>query len=504
MARDTKNLTRLPSGVYQVEWSLPSDIRAQTGKRTWRKSTGSRDPKEAARVRDETMVAWRAEVERLRNPSIVERLDARITIPADYPGSKDEFYDDLIAMPGDDGGLPSLVEYIGHYMESVRGQQAAARVVYELAEVPFPAEQWKKYYEQAERVMAFARDGDLLLSKLLSAPTRMQGGGERGESITITDALERWKRNTRPTKTTESAYSVMVRRFVEANGDVLVSDIDRQQVRKFRDKVEEQVKSAGTVAIALSKLTALLNWAGPEGEGYRSGDNPAKGLRPTKNVAEPTKKRPFGTNDINKVHDYIVRTYRPNEDRYWLFTAALLSGLRAEELCALRSCDVRKEFDVWLFDVNREGGKFVKNKSSIRLVPIHRQLVDLGFLEHHRRTSSSGRLFPALLPDNDGRYSGYWLNQFNHVLHKKLGFGADKSFHSTRHAFQDQMRNAGIEITVRDRLFGHTEGFGHNEGRSKRAAVDYGEGHFIKVLNDELQKIAYLGVDWDILVGRSA
>lgn len=501
MARDTKNLTRLPSGIFQVEFNLPADINALTGKRTWRKSTGTRDAKEAARIRDEAMVGWRQEIERLRNPSVEERLGKVIRAPSDWPGTQEEFIRDLVAAPGDDDGPPSLAAVIREYVGNVRGMQAAARVMHELVGVPFQEAGWAKFFAQADQLLILADAGDSLLATLMSAPMKQPVEHDPNASVPITVALSTWKKNEHPTKTTASAYEVMVRRFVEVNGDMPVSQIKRQHVRVLRDKVEEQVRSAGTVKNMLSKLSALLNWA--TREGYRGDENPVKGVQPTKNAAAPRKKRPFGADDINKIHSYIAKTYKTEDDRYWLFTAALLSGLRAEELCALRTCDVREEFGVWCFDINREGGKFVKNDASVRLVPVHKQLVDLGFLKHHARTSSTGRLFPTLQPDNDGRYSGYWLNQINHVFHKSLGFGSDKSFHSTRHAFQDQLRNAEVELTVRDRLFGHTEGFGLDEGRRKRAATSYGDGHYIAVLNEGLQKVAFPGVDWSVLGERT-
>ncbi|WP_186464894.1 site-specific integrase [Azospirillum brasilense] len=501
MARETKNLTRLPSGIFQVEFNLPADINALTGMRTWRKSTKTRDPKEAARIRDEIMVGWRQEIERLRNPSVEERLEKLIRVPSDWPGTQQEFIRDLVAAPGDDDGPPSLAALLRNYVGIVRGMHGAAQVMHELAGVPFKGSAWKEFFAQAEQLIVLADAGDSLVSKLMVVPAAQKAEHDPNKSVPITVALTTWKKNEHPTKATASAYEVMVRRFVEANGDLSVSEISRQHVRLFRDKVEEQVRSAGTVKNMLSKLSALLNWAWKEG--YRDDIKPVKGVQPTKNANAPKKKRPFNADDINRVHGYLAKAYKPEDDRYWLFTAALLSGLRAEELCTLRTCDVREEFGVWCFDINRENGKFVKNDASVRLVPVHKQLIDLGFLKHHARTSSTGRLFPTLQPDNDGRYSGYWLNQINHVFHKSLGFGSDKSFHSTRHAFQDQLRNAEVELTVRDRLFGHTEGFGLDEGRRKRAATSYGDGHYIAVLNEGLQKVAYPGVDWSVLSERT-
>ncbi|MBY6260411.1 hypothetical protein EI613_00535 [Azospirillum sp. 412522] len=491
MTSKTKNLTRLPSGIYQVELALPSDVEKLVGKRSWRKSTRTHDPKEAARIRDQIMVEWREEIDRLRNPSVRERLARVIKAPTGYPGTDDEFISDLVAEPGDEDGPPSLADYIREYLVIARGMAAASRVTHEIAGITFKEEAWKKFISSAERLVVIAESEDNALAKQLSAPVAPLALSDGHNSITIRKALETWKHNEAPIKATASAYDITVRRFIEANGEMTMSQIGRSHVRAFRDKVEEQVSSSGTVKNMLSKLSALVNWATKEG--YRSGDNPVKGISPTKNVAAPKKKMPFSIEDINRVHNYIAGVYRKEDDRYWLFTAALLSGMRAEELCALRSSDVCQVDGVWCFDVNRDGGKPVKNEASIRLVPVHGRLIELGLLKHHERTASSGRLFPTLKADDDGRYSGYWLNHINHVLHKNLGFGSEKSFHSTRHAFQDRMRDAEIELTVRDRLFGHSEGGG------KRVGGKYGAGHSVEVLHRAMQKLDYPGVDWSLI-----
>jgi hypothetical protein len=59
-----------------------------------------------------------------------------------------------------------------------------------------------------------------------------------------------------------------------------------------------------------------------------------------------------------------------------------------------------------LFDINMKPPRRLKNKSAVRLVPIHRELLRLGFLQYVAQRQSAGdeRIFPNLEPGGaDGR-----------------------------------------------------------------------------------------------------
>ena len=44
--------------------------------------------------------------------------------------------------------------------------------------------------------------------------------------------------------------------------------------------------------------------------------------------------------------------------------------------------DVRREGEIWVIDINAHGDKRLKTESSARLVPIHPQLIGLGWLDY--------------------------------------------------------------------------------------------------------------------------
>ena len=75
--------------------------------------------------------------------------------------------------------------------------------------------------------------------------------------------------------------------------------------------------------------------------------------------------------------------------------AGLYSGARPGELCQLHVGDVRREGEIWVIDINAHGDKRLKTESSAGLVPIHPQLIGLGWLDYveHCRTRGQERLF---------------------------------------------------------------------------------------------------------------
>ncbi len=66
---------------------------------------------------------------------------------------------------------------------------------------------------------------------------------------------------------------------------------------------------------------------------------------------------------------------------YWLPIIARLSGLRSEEMLQLKPENIRCDEGIHYFDIARGTGQSLKSESARRMVPVHSQLIELGFLE---------------------------------------------------------------------------------------------------------------------------
>lgn len=87
---------------------------------------------------------------------------------------------------------------------------------------------------------------------------------------------------------------------------------------------------------------------------------------------------------------------------------ALYTGARLNELCQLLVNDIKFDGDIAFFSINDDGDKKLKTSAAVRIVPIHSELVKMGFMDYVKemREKKSVRLFPELKKEKkSGRYS---------------------------------------------------------------------------------------------------
>ncbi|UPR31027.1 site-specific integrase [Vibrio crassostreae] len=163
---------------------------------------------------------------------------------------------------------------------------------------------------------------------------------------------------------------------------------------------------------------------------------------------------------------------------YWVPLLLRYTGARTNEICQLRSENITSHNGVWCIHITDQGeAQRVKTANSVRVVPISKELVRLGFIDF--ANNLKGELFPEL-PSRKGRkspiatkWSQYWL--------KKLGFGVGYNMHSLRHNFTTELKNAGIKESMANELTGHSKGgFTYST---------YAHGYPIETLVDCIDKI---------------
>jgi integrase len=102
-------------------------------------------------------------------------------------------------------------------------------------------------------------------------------------------------------------------------------------------------------------------------------------------------------------------------------------------------------------------GKSVKTDGSERVVPIHRRLIEAGFIDYVNSLNGT-KLFPRVRPDSRGRWSGRVSNWFGEYR-RKLGIGERWcDFHAFRHTWKTAARGAKIDDHKHDAITGHENG----------------------------------------------
>ena len=345
-------------------------------------------------------------------------------------------------------------------------------------------------------------------------------------------AYDGWdKMEARPIST-RMEFARGIDRFIELHGDLDVVQINRKHVREFREAaqlvpkhragklrkarlpelVEWSRQHPGIVCIAaatinkwLTCLQGVLNWARKNGviPDETPWADPVAGMR----LKEPrSQRRPWEPEELSVLFSSPVYVHgeRPKggkgEAAYWLPLLALYSGARLNELAPMCANDVK--FDapsgVRFLTVieDDETGRSLKTENSVRAVPIHPNLVRIGFMEFVEQIRScdgqSARLFPQLQQGSKGGFGEAFSKWFGRYK-RALGIDNEKSvFHSFRHGFKDALRTAGVNEDVNDALTGHSGG--------NTVARGYGSDDMVRrfgfpTLNAAVEKVQYPGLD---------
>ena len=177
--------------------------------------------------------------------------------------------------------------------------------------------------------------------------------------------------------------------------------------------------------------------------------------------AGQNKQRPLSSDEIKELFEgeYLTkaRQNEATEHEFWFPLVGLYTGARVNEVCQLNpQSDIREEGGMWIFDFTDEGEsderitKSVKNKTSKRAIPIHQQLIDLGFLKYVKRIQDSGAklLFPQWLP-SVGKASAGAREWFGELL-VRLGLRDDTPGHKVTgyHTFRFTMENRALNLEV--------------------------------------------------------
>jgi integrase len=150
--------------------------------------------------------------------------------------------------------------------------------------------------------------------------------------------------------------------------------------------------------------------------------------------------------------------------RWWGPMLGLYTGARVNEIAQIYIDDVREVSGVWGIFLWKSGrGQKIKNKSSIRFVPLAQPLLDAGFLQFLEDMKAGGhpRLFPHLpagtrkdgTPNGKG-YGRQLSRQFGAYV-KGLGIEKGMGFHAFRHTLSTMLAEADVSSADIAMITGH-------------------------------------------------
>jgi integrase len=271
-----------------------------------------------------------------------------------------------------------------------------------------------------------------------------------------------------------------------------------------RRPVPYQVLSARTVNDKwLSAIRALLNWCV---QNDFIPDNPAMGVQANYQADKGQAPRVnFEANDLAKIFSApLFDKKKPWGEQQWCYLLSLYCGTRPTELAQTKLDSIRHERDVLVLRVQEQ----TKNSSSQRAIPIHSDLIRLGFNKYVQslRTKGETHMFPQwykdgmdalgraqAISDRTGKpmalahhFPKFIPKIFNNAYRKKVGINDPrKVFYSFRHTFKTGLAQAGVGKDLRDILAGHSD---------SSAGAGYIHDGSITALRDAIEKLKFDGL----------
>lgn len=310
-------------------------------------------------------------------------------------------------------------------------------------------------------------------------------------------AFDYWVSKSKPGAKTAGEVRPVWQRLQDFSGKTRLSTLTREDLVGFqaselsRQTNRKQAVRPQTVNKHFGLMAAIATLAYDDVLKPRGHQNPFEHFRKAKvRASDRVDKLDLSQEELVTLFSGPVHTqgYRPaggaGEASYWLPILGHATGARMSELAQLRTTEVLVRDGVvvlWLTtsqdDKSAEEvpaekkeqalANSVKTGQSRRLVPVHPDVLALGFMDYVQsvRSQGHGRLFPYVRPDCHGVYGGNFSKFYNRYL-ARVGIkrpGLD--WISFRHTFKSAGRAVGMPSDMLDYIQGHA---------SERVSQDYG------------------------------
>jgi integrase len=244
--------------------------------------------------------------------------------------------------------------------------------------------------------------------------------------------------------------------------------ITKPLCRHWKEKLLASGNSPVTVKRKFGFLNHFLKWC------YRQEYLtcvPSDGLElPARMVADARKRRTsFTPEELTTIlNDPWLREkqYGPrpiDKEQFWAVMMLAYSGARCGEVVKLYRSNIQQESGtgIWFMELENDPEEFkrVKNRFSLRKVPLHSALLKLGLLEWVQSSGTSKWLFPATM--DKANPAAAISSKFKYMRdEREPGGKADRSktLHSLRHTMTVLLKKARVDDGIRHKILGHAQG----------------------------------------------
>ncbi|MFC3147969.1 DUF6538 domain-containing protein [Piscinibacterium candidicorallinum] len=310
----------------------------------------------------------------------------------------------------------------------------------------------------------------------------------------------------RPRNTVEK-YRRSLELFEEFTGNAPLASLRTAQGFEFSTWLRSKFDSPKTANDRLTAVKTLLNFAAQRLELIPR--NPWQGVSIA--TSKRAVRRPWTVEELETLFaaplftDFRLpdSTKAGGEAAYWLPILGLFTGARLSELCQLRTVDFERADSateagsIPLLRITEapdpeeedDAPRSLKTDAAQRIVPLHPELIRLGFLDYcaARKAAGDSRLFPDVRsPESDtaGKYVSEWFGKFR----KARGLSRRYlDFHALRHTVRTRLVDAHAPEPTIDALLGHEGG-----GSTGRRVYTHASP---SALRDAIQRLSYPGLN---------
>ena len=250
--------------------------------------------------------------------------------------------------------------------------------------------------------------------------------------------------------------------YEEQTGNPPLHLLTRAQGDSFRAWLQEpERKTASKTAYdRFTWVKTLLKYA------YRDLElisrHPWEGIELFKETTK--QRRPWSKTELQTLfgqplfQEYVLpKDWRAGSDAaYWIPLIGMFTGARLSEIAQLRTSDVLLADEIPTLSISNMGvNQQVKTSASIRTIPIHSELIRLGFIDYAQNIKNEGKdsLWPHLKQrkDKPGGYFSNWFGEYR----ASIGLFGYPDFHCFRHTVRSQFGEAEVPEHVIDSILGH-------------------------------------------------
>jgi len=282
----------------------------------------------------------------------------------------------------------------------------------------------------------------------------------KSKAKTLRDVCDRWKSSGATARSADSiaAYGRAVTQFEGEHPALPLEAFNGDLGDSYRAWLAATCKTPKTARDRLTAIKSLLKFATDTLEWLPK--QPWRGLDIKATTTH--KRHPWSADELATLFGTALHQrgtlpehpYAGGMTAYWVPLLGLYTGARLGELCQLRTVNVQMVGGLPALVLTDDGvDQSIKSEAGHRTVPIHSELLRLGFLEYLETIRATGK--DSLWPDmklRKGKSSDFFGRWFKE--HRE-GLGLAPSVHYFRHTVRPLMHQAGIPEETQDKVTGH-------------------------------------------------